>query len=429
MKEKTKISRDLREEADFFNRNTKRRRQAGSLQTSDVSSTINSTLPEVSKGTRAPRGSDLEDVKLRSGQKNSLSVSSGLQERPELNPCPPTTSADGRSISWPTSPASACRRTRESVAPAKGPNASSSALPPSVIERLVSTGVFDFAGKSKLSEPKNRSCSQHASEGEGDAVPEQCLHDDTGAVNRICPQRAQRETPERNGIAYCSKEVEESDTEQRDQYDAHGGPRLDTSRARAQNRRYEEDKSLHTDRRALVFYPPRPIALQSPERAFGCRDHGDAPRLPLLLPSPAEISQEISDSQDLGQYWPRTGSMQYTNFFLHTDAIRTNPTIQSPVPQFWKTPVHASAGGERMTEFIAKLEAEVLGEQHGNRYQYEILSCEPHHDQPVSLIDGYQPGQPQDLRTDALHPWDNDFDIKGYDQSEMTSFWRPNHFL
>lgn len=428
IKEKTEISRDLREEADFFDRNTRRRRQAGSLQPSGVSRTISSRLPEASKGARAPHGSGSDNLKLRTGQQNHLSVSEGLQERPELNSQPPPTSPGGRSIYWSTSPASAFRRTREPAAPAKKPSTSSSALRPSAIERLVRTGVFDFAGKSKLSEPKNRPCSRHALEGDRNAVPEQCLREDTGVVNRVCPQDAQRRKAERNGIVLPSKEVKESDTEQCDMHDAHGGPSRVRSRARAQDRRFEENKSLHADRSALTSHKPHSIVPQSP-RAFGYREHWDGPRLPHPMPSPAEISREISESQHLGQYWPRIYPLQHSNFFLHDDSERTNPIRQSPVPQFWKRPVHASAGGKRMADFVARLEAEILGEQHDNCYQYEVMSYEPYHEQPVGLIDGYQSEQPQNLRADAFHPRDDGFDIGGYDESEMTSFWRPNRFL
>lgn len=86
-----------------------------------------------------------------------------------------------------------------------------------------------------------------------------------------------------------------------------------------------------------------------------------------------------------------------------------------------------------MAEFIAKLEAEVLND---TPRRYPTSSTEPH--EPCHGIDTrddslYYAGQAIGDQEPRVNPWAEETQDRvkprGYDETEMTTFWRPNRFL
>lgn len=406
-KEQRKISKDLQEEADFFYYRDSRRARLAEIRDSS-----RETRSDSSKSSAKLRGAELQRLKISLDKARPSSAPLRAQgTSPCLPSLPRASRSDTSYISWPTSPLSTRRRRQEPTESAREPTTSNSPVAPSAIKRLIRTGVFDFAKRSEHSVETILSGSQQRENQQPNASPEP-QYADKGVMNSPWAMNPQNED------LGSSRQHEVS---------LHAPAGLDSTTPLLPH------MGMTTDENTPTFHQLQPASHQNAQiKNIGssCPNYWTGPRLPKMLPSLAEISQELSDTQHLGQHWvngePDASHLYADNY---REGLMDQPQLTCEVE--WLHDAHARE--EPITAFIARLEAEVLGRNHEPAEQGPLELHEPSHGTYIEVDQWQVPGQVVRGAQHPVRPWNQgdqgQADTRSYDETEMTAFWRPNRFL
>lgn len=426
-KYRERVSKDLQDEADFFDQRNASRTRAS--ETREPSSLLRHQSVQKAKESKRLEGDELQRLKLPLVPIHPQSTPLRAHQTPNFPSMPKTRHSSNTLISWSTSPASDRRREPQPAESAKEPSTCESIVRPSAIKRLIRTGVFDFANTNERSGQRSRS-DHSRDEVRSTKPPNHPQYQDKGVMNsplfKEPPQsepvpREMFEGTERE-LDYCSTQRRPSFVKTRVDPNVAAGVRLGSPFLRLGKMETEVDiPTFHQLR------PSRKPNLQPSVAAADQHGYWVGHRVPHVLPTLAEVSQEISDAEQLGQHWAHIEGedpgMEVADREQYSSAQR--PGLYEKGQLYGTHPRY-----ESMADYIARLETEILGpgwkthqpeisyvnEAHHDTHNQDMLQYGEQTTAGVGVQSGNQAHQVRSHRVD-------------YDEAEMTAFWRPNRFL